>query len=85
MPLPPYPEKRSVNRRAGLGPAPTEIRKHLGIRRPSEPNLSPAATKARFQPVGIPPKGYRKLSGSGHRPEANPLSTRAFAMTAKAA
>ena len=39
-----------------------------------EPYLSPTHTKARFQPVGAPPKGYRKLSGSGNRRETSQLS-----------
>ena len=71
--------------RAAQCAAPTEIGKRLRIRRSPEPHLSPTTTKARFQPGEETPKGCWKLSGSGDRPETNPMSTRAFAMTAKAA
>ena len=43
-------------------------------RRPSEPNLSPPAQKARFPPIEAIPKGYRQLSGSGNRRETIQLS-----------
>ena len=43
-------------------------------RRPSEPHLSPATTKARFQPGEETPKGCCKLSGSGDRTETSQLS-----------
>ena len=73
----------SVARQRGWGIAPPAGRSGTGpyekpnpfrSRRPSEPHLSPATTKARFQPGGETPKGCWKLSGSGHRTETSQLS-----------
>ena len=73
----------SVARQRGWGIAPPAGRSGTGpyekpnpfrSRRPSEPHLSPTTTKARFQPGGETPKGYRKLSGSGDRTGTSQLS-----------
>ena len=71
---------------AGLGPAPTrKMGPSLYPCRggcphppavPPEPHLSPPAQKARSQPVEIPPKGYRQLSGSGNRPNQSTVHPR---------
>ena len=60
--------------RAAQCAAPTKLERRLRIRRSPEPHLSPPTQKARFQPVGALPKGYRTLSGSGDRRGRNRLS-----------
>ena len=47
-----------------------------------EPNLSPTGLKGALSIRRSTAKGYRTLSGSGDRPETNPMSARAFAMIA---
>ena len=47
-----------------------------------EPNLSPTSLKGALSIRRSTAKGYRTLSGSGDRPETNPMSARAFAMIA---
>ena len=63
---------RILSGRSGTGPY--EKPNPFRSRRPSEPHLSPATTKARFQPGEETPKGCCKLSGSGDRTETSQLS-----------